>query len=121
MSLPVVVADDSAMSRKLTIRALPADWDVEITQAADGREALDAQLAGKADLMFLDLTMPDMDGFAVLEAIRERSLDCFVIVVSADIQPHARERVHDLGAMAFIPKPVDPDAIAAVLREFGFL
>ena len=40
--------------------------------------------------MFLDLTMPEMDGFEVLETLRAEGLNCLVVVVSADIQPRRR-------------------------------
>ncbi len=121
MALPVLVVDDSSMSRKLTIRAFPEGWDVDITQAANGREALERFEQGRGHVMFLDLTMPDMDGFGVLSEIRRRGLDCFVIVVSADIQPKAEERSRDLGAMAFLRKPVQAAELRAVLTEYGFL
>lgn len=121
MSLPVLVVDDSAMSRKLTLRALPPEWDVTISEASNGIEALQAYREGKADLMFLDLTMPDMDGFEVLARLRDEGLDCFVIVVSADIQPKAEERVRELGAMAFIRKPIQAEEVRRVLSEYGLV
>jgi CheY-like chemotaxis protein len=43
-------------------KALPPDWDVEISEAANGEEALQANRSGKAAVMFLDLTMPVLDG-----------------------------------------------------------
>jgi CheY-like chemotaxis protein len=119
MPLPVVIADDSLLARKVMTKALPQDWDVEITYATNGREALEAYRAGKASVMFLDLTMPDMTGFQVLETMQHEDLNSFVIVVSADVQPIARERVHSLGAMAFIAKPVTPEALLPVLKEHG--
>ncbi|MBP8215181.1 MAG: response regulator, partial [Propionivibrio sp.] len=63
MPVSVLVVDDSPIARKMLIRALPAEWDIEITQASNGLEALAAYRAGKVDVMFLDLTMPDMDGY----------------------------------------------------------
>ncbi|MEA5446523.1 response regulator [Gammaproteobacteria bacterium AB-CW1] len=119
MSLKVLIVDDSAMSRKINRRALPQEWDVSISEAANGREALEAYRAGKAELMFLDLTMPEMDGFEVLATLQREGLDCFVIVISADVQPQAQERAKKLGAMAFIKKPVDPREVARILREYG--
>ncbi|GAA5786526.1 response regulator [Chitiniphilus shinanonensis] len=107
------------MARKMLIKALPAGWDVEITQAGNGVEALAAYRAGKAEVMFLDLTMPELDGYGVLETLQSEGLNSFVIVVSADIQPLARERVKQLGALAFVKKPVDPAQIEAILREYG--
>jgi two-component system, chemotaxis family, chemotaxis protein CheY len=121
MALPVLVVDDSRMSRKLTIKALPPAWDVAISEAANGVEALDAYRAGKADVMFLDLTMPVMDGYQVLEHLQSEGLNTFVIVVSADVQPEAEKRVKQLGAMAFIKKPVNPEVVERVLKEFGIV
>ena len=69
--------------------------------------------------MFLDLTMPTMDGYQTLEAIRKDDLPIMVIVVSGDIQPEARERVKKLGAIDFVKKPVDKDRIKTILIEYG--
>lgn len=121
MATKVLVVDDSAMSRKMMIRALPKDWDVEVSQAANGKEALEAYHAGKAEVMFLDLTMPVMDGYQTLETLQKEGLDCFVIVVSADVQPEAEARVKKLGAMAFIKKPVNTDKVTEILKEYGIL
>ncbi len=121
MPLPVLVVDDSAMARKMLIKALPPDWEVEISEAANGEEALRAYRAGKAAVMFLDLTMPVLDGYGVLETLRKEDLNSMVIVVSADIQPLAQQRVMSMGAIAFVKKPVNADTITAVLREYGVL
>jgi len=121
MALAVSIVDDSGMSRKLTIRALPAEWDISLSQASNGQEAMELYQAGKADVMFLDLTMPVMNGFQVLEALHLEDRNCFVIVVSADIQPQAKERAMALGAIAFVRKPVHRDDVAQVLKEFGLL
>jgi CheY-like chemotaxis protein len=119
MSTPILVVDDSPMARKVLIKSLPASWDVEIRQAGNGQEALDAYRAGQAEVMFLDLTMPVLDGYGVLEALQKEGLNSFVIVVSADIQPIAQERVKKLGAMAFVKKPVSPEVIESVLKQYG--
>lgn len=119
MATKVLVVDDSPLSRKMLIRALPEDWDVEITQAGNGEEALVEYRAGKAEVMFLDLTMPVMDGYQTLEHLQKEGLDTFVIVVSADIQPEAAERVKKLGAIAFVKKPVNMQKLMPVLEEYG--
>ena len=121
MSVSVLVVDNSPMARKMLVRALPPDWDITITQASNGAEALLHYRQGKVDVMFLDLTMPEMDGYQVLEALRREDLNCLVIVVSADIQEAAQARVLAMGAISFIKKPVDPERIRAVLKEYGLL
>ncbi|SEB10917.1 response regulator [Paraburkholderia sartisoli] len=119
MSLPIVIADDSLLARKVLTKALPQDWDVDIAYASNGVEALELYRAGRASVMFLDLTMPDMTGFQVLEALQHEDLNTFVIVVSADVQPMAQARVRTLGAIAFVAKPVTPEAVLPILKEYG--
>lgn len=121
MATPVLVVDDSSMSRKLVIKALPTGWDIEITQATNGQEAVEQYRKGKAHVMFLDLTMPIMDGYQVLESLKKEGLNAFVIVISADVQPKAQERVKELGAIAFLKKPVKTEEIKRVLEEYGVL
>jgi CheY-like chemotaxis protein len=121
MPVSVLVVDDSPIARKMLIRSLPAEWDIEVTQVSNGFEALAAYRTGKVDVMFLDLTMPDMDGYEVLEALRREDLNCLVIVVSADVQQRAQDRVRELGAIAFVQKPVSVDGLSAVLRKYGMI
>lgn len=121
MTVSVLVVDDSPMARKMLVRSLPPEWDIRIAQAGSGQEALAAYRSGQVDVMFLDLNMPEMDGYQVLEALRQEGLNCLVIVVSADIQQKAQDRVLGLGAIAFIKKPVDAEKIKTVLRQYGIL
>lgn len=119
MSLPVLIVDDSGVARKQMAKSLPGDWDVEVSFAKDGREALDMISAGKGDVIFLDLNMPVMDGYETLEVIAQEQLPTIVIVVSGDIQPDARARVMKLGAFDFIKKPISTDELALVLQKTG--
>lgn len=121
MALPVVICDDSALARKQLARMLPGGWDVDITFAANGLEALDAIRQGKGDLLFLDLNMPVMDGYETLAAIRKEDLSALTLVVSGDIQPEARERVMALGALDFIRKPIDSDTVTDILLRYGII
>tara|TARA_R100001129_G_C5319635_1_gene247283 strand:+ start:1858 stop:2823 length:966 start_codon:yes stop_codon:yes gene_type:complete len=102
-------------------RALPKNWNAEVTFAFDGRNALEKLRAGAGELMFLDLNMPEMDGYQVLDAILKEDLPVLTIVVSGDIQPEARARVRKLGAIEFIKKPTDTDLVSQLLRDYGFL
>ena len=121
MPVPVVICDDSSFARRQIARALPSGWDVSVTFAGGGEEALEAIRAGRGDILFLDLTMPGMDGFDVLQAIRQEDLPTLTIVVSGDIQPESRRRVQELGAVAFVEKPVDGERLGEVLEEYGLV
>lgn len=121
MPTSVLIVDDSPIARKMLARSLPPDWNVEVREAANGVEALAHYRSGTVDLMFLDLTMPEMDGYEVLETLRKEDLNCIVVVVSADVQEKARERVLALGAVAFVRKPVQADELRNVLRKYGVI
>ena len=121
MTIRVLICDDSSMARKQMARALPKNWKVDVTFAFDGRNGLEKLRETQSELLFLDLNMPEMDGYEVLKAIREQDLPVLTIVVSGDIQPEARERVRNLGAIDFIKKPTDTEHVTRTLRDYGFL
>ena len=121
MTIPLLICDDSNMARKQVARALPEEWEVDITFATNGNEALDAIREGKGEMVFLDLTMPLMDGYGVLEAVKNEGLKAMVIVISGDIQPTAQERVTSLGALAFIKKPINQEKLRDTLNTFGLI
>ena len=79
MALPVLICDDSSFARKQMKRALPEEWDIEVTFTTNGLEGLEAIRQGKGEVVFLDLTMPEMDGYGVLEVIRKEDLNALVI------------------------------------------
>jgi CheY-like chemotaxis protein len=122
MSTPILVVDDSAVSRSIVIRSLPRGWDVAITQASNGKEALLALQQKPHAVVLLDLNMPVMDGYEFLEAMNGSELARpIVIVLSGDIQPGAQARVKQLGANAFIKKPVRADTVLDALKNAGVL
>tara|TARA_R110002096_G_scaffold110035_8_gene240501 strand:- start:11082 stop:11495 length:414 start_codon:yes stop_codon:yes gene_type:complete len=119
MTTTVLICDDSSFARKQMARALPRSWKMELNFATNGVEALDYIRKGKADILFLDLNMPVMDGYETLAAIVKDDLPTLTIVVSGDIQPEARARVKKLGALDFIKKPVVGDQIETILNNYG--
>jgi CheY-like chemotaxis protein/chemotaxis protein CheY-P-specific phosphatase CheC len=120
-TIPLVICDDSNMARKQLLRALPPEWDVSATLATNGLEGLEAVRKGLGEVMLLDLTMPVMDGYQTLAAIRAENLQSKIIVVSGDVQDEAVRRVMELGALAFLKKPADPDELKQALARLGLL
>lgn len=122
MATPILIVDDSAVSRSIVIKSLPPEWDVAITQASNGSEALLALSQKAHAVVLLDLNMPVMDGYQFLEAVQRSTLAMpTVIVLSGDIQPKAQARVRELGASAFVKKPIRPQSILDALKECGVL
>lgn len=121
MSTNVLICDDSNLARKQTAKSLPKGWDVEVHFACHGGEAIEQIQQGKADVLLLDLNMPVMDGYEVLQKISELDLPTMVVVVSGDVQPEARMRVRKMGALDFIKKPVNSQKLAEILRQYGIV
>ena len=120
MTSQILICDDSSLARKQMARALPPGLADSIAFATGGEDALRLVRTATIDLLFLDLNMPGLDGYQVLEQIQKDDLPVLTIVVSGDIQPEARARVRKLGAIDFIKKPTDTAHVAQLLEEYGF-
>jgi len=121
MTIPVLICDDSSFARKQMTKALPANWDISITYAENGEQAIEAIKAGLGDILFLDLNMPVLDGYGTLEVIQKEELPTLTIVVSGDIQPNAHQRIKSFGALDFIKKPTDKNKVKSLLMNYGIL
>ncbi|WP_406665001.1 response regulator [Gallaecimonas sp. GXIMD1310] len=121
MGARVIICDDSRLARNFLARSLPKGFADEQHFAASGREALEQVQDGQGDLLFLDLNMPDLDGYQVLAALHARQSDCRVIVISGDIQPKARAQVMEMGALAFLPKPLERQTLLDALFELKLI
>jgi phosphoserine phosphatase RsbU/P len=111
----ILVVDDVAENRDLLARRLARLGFTSIDQASNGVEALAAIGTKSYDLLLLDIMMPVLDGFGVLEALRRdgRINEVPVVVISAlgEIEPVVR--CIELGAVDFITKPFNPTLLRA--------
>jgi len=107
MQTSVLICDDSKLARRQLARSLPDDWDIKVEFAEDGVHCIEQIKALSPEILFLDLNMPQLDGYEVLQAIQKQDLNVLTVVVSGDIQPNAHQRVIELGALDFIQKPCD--------------
>jgi CheY-like chemotaxis protein len=113
----ILLTDDNAINRRV-IKLLLAPLGVSITEAGNGREALDRLAAESFDLVLLDVHMPVMDGCQTIEAIR-RSAEPWrtipVIALTADAMGGDREKYLALGMDDYLSKPVDQRELYAKL------
>lgn len=111
----ILIVDDSEMNRFILTRMLQSDY--EIMEAGDGLRALEIlrEKGAEISLVLLDIIMPRLDGFGVLETMnREGWIDDIpVIIISSDRRPDAVERAYDLRVVDFINRPFD----AAIVRH----
>jgi CheY-like chemotaxis protein len=113
----VLIVDDSRTARVMLRRMLPAQLLTDLVEVSSGQEAMTLCRSEAVDLMFLDLTMPDCTGYEVLRALQAAGRAPPTVVISADSQPLARARVHELGALAFLTKPPGRADLERVLRD----
>ena len=112
----ILIVDDEQTSRQALQRALRAIGFHRVHTAASGDAAMEAVVTQPPDLVMLDLQMPGMDGFAVLEALAPLlEGDGFlpVLVVTGDQDPQHRQQVLRSGAKDFLPKPFDVAELGA--------
>ncbi len=112
MAIRVLVVEDSAVIQRLIAVCLrPAG--VEVETRSDGPAGLQAALDDPPDLLILDVGLPKMDGWQVLDHIRSdiRTRNLKVLVLTAHAQEETRERADRGGADAFVTKPFRPDEL----------
>jgi two-component system chemotaxis response regulator CheY len=116
--LEILVVDDSKVMREMIVACLRALDGAHFTHAASGLEAIERLSLKHYDLVFLDLNMPDIGGFEVVEFIRgqDELKSLPVIVVTTRGDEGSRARALASGATRFMTKPFDPDAIVAEAR-----
>ncbi|HYD86739.1 MAG TPA: response regulator [Vitreimonas sp.] len=112
----VLVVDDNPVNQQLIQWALEDSADVHVS--ADGRDVLARALSLDAKVVFLDLMMPGVSGFDVIEQLRREMPQLLqrTIVISAQDDPETRRRVMAAGIAAFQKKPLEIDD---VLRLFA--
>jgi two-component system, LytTR family, response regulator len=103
--IKALIADDEALARKFIRRMLKDDHDVEIVgECTNGKEAVAVIRKQNPDLIFLDVQMPEMDGFAVLEAVGVERLP--EIIFATAYEQYAI-RAFELHALDYLLKPFD--------------
>ncbi len=114
----ILIAEDDADIRQLVTHSL-ADEGYEIATAKDGTSALEMLLSNPPDLLVLDLMMPGIDGFGVLEQMQESGMkeSTKVLVLTAKGSESDWERGFELGADQYMTKPFDPDEVVESVKD----
>src|SRR5690349_9843914 len=117
-SMKILVVDDHVLIRE-ALRGVLSELDQEtaILEASDGAEAMRAvEQHGDLDLVLLDLTLPDRDGFSLLADLRDGHPALSVVVMSALQDRDHVAKALDLGALGFIPKSAKRDVMVSALK-----
>ncbi|SDT78017.1 response regulator [Actinoplanes derwentensis] len=111
----VLVVDDAATVR-LYHSTLLNGAGFEVSEAANGLEAVEAALGTEFDLFVVDVNMPKMNGYACVEALRSDSVgsDAPIVMISTEDRPGDADRAYQAGANLYLVKPVAGDRLTRV-------
>jgi two-component system chemotaxis response regulator CheY len=110
----ILVVDDSNLSRKMARRILEAGGH-RVRDVADGMSALEQYALDRPDIVLLDVTMVDLNGLDVLQKLRAIDPAARVVMATADVQSSTRELALAGGAVGFVTKPLNGDAVLAAV------
>lgn len=112
----LVVDDDRNMAEVIAIM-LQYELGCDVITTFSGYDAMAKLRDGNIGLVITDLKMPGMDGFALIELMRQRGLRIPIIVITAFHTPQEQERAEQLGVLAYLTRPFDNDALKDLVRK----
>ena len=115
MKIRALIVDDEPLARERLRQLLAAETDVEpVGECPDGTSAVQAIREQKPDLVFLDVQMPDLDGFGVLAALPANHLPAVIFVTAND---QFALKAFDVHAVDYLLKPFDKERFQTALRR----
>jgi two-component system chemotaxis response regulator CheY len=117
--LKILLVDDSVTARALLSQAFPEiiKGYTHFFEAEDGMQGLELFKIEQPDMVFMDLTMPRMNGMEALIEIKKISPKAVVVMVTADRQKETKRELIDAGAFAVINKPVDRAELNEIINS----
>jgi len=119
MGTRVLVADDSSTMRKIILRSLQAVGVSEVTEAADGAEAVAMFKPGDFEMVLTDWNMPGKTGLEVVEEIRSQDKDVPIIMVTTEAEKGRVMQAIQAGVSDYLVKPFTADTLREKLEKLG--
>lgn len=117
MTFRTIIVDDEPLARKGLAIRLQSFNDIQIIeQCCNGREALEAIRAYQVDLMFLDIQMPGLNGFQVIDEILKQGLKMPMVVFATAFDQYAI-KAFEVHALDYILKPADEERLAQTVNK----
>ena len=114
-----LVVEDSPMMRQLLVFALSRVKNLKVTEADDGVDGLRKLAGNKFDLILTDINMPIMDGLKLVKRVRSDPMhkETPIIIITTEGSTEDRQRALQLGANAYITKPIQAPQVIAKVKE----
>ncbi len=117
MNKTIVHADDSASVRRWVAEQL-SDPELKVISVADGEAALHVLKESPCDLLLTDLEMPNLDGLALVAAVRDLPMHRFLpVLVLSCRHPTEFDPLHRQGVTGWVVKPIEPDSLRRWVRR----
>ncbi len=113
----ILLAEDNPINMMIA-KAVLDKWEIKITEAVNGKEALDKYNDEDYDLLLLDLEMPEMDGFELLENIRKRNTTIPAIAFTAALFENMQAHLINKGFTDYVQKPFRPEDLHAKILQY---
>ena len=115
----VLIVDDDPFIRKLVWTTLEDVAGVDLLQASDGGQALDAARAEQPSIIFLDIDMPVLDGAEVCRRLRADGSEATIVMLTAAARDDAERECEEAGADLFLTKPFSPLELLRLVDDLG--
>ena len=113
----ILIVEDTEMNRDLLVQLLEDDY--EVIEAMDGKQGLEIATQEKPDLILLDISLPEMDGWEVTRRIQEDETlkQIPIIAVTAHAMAGDEERAIENGCRDYLPKPIDEELLWSKIEK----
>jgi len=118
--MPAILFAEDDQEQRMMLRFILGSQNMTVFEAVNGEDALEKIPRARPDLILLDLFMPKVDGFGVLEAVKANpeTRHIPVLILSAWPTGDNRDRARKAGAIEFITKPYDPFQLISVINKY---
>jgi len=117
--LQILVADDIKENRDLLVQILE-QYEIQTIEAKDGQEVLDILDTVDVDLVFMDIIMPNLDGYETIQIMKnsDKLNSIPIVVVSANVYEEDKKKALDLGVNSFLSKPINTDIVMKIVARY---
>lgn len=115
--LDVLVVDDNRLNLSIIVRLL-GGLNINVDSSLDGNKALNMVMIKRYDVIFMDVHMPDIDGFEATKRIRELDIESIIIGLSADATETSIKKGIESGMNAYVIKPVNKEYLIKILNTY---
>ncbi|MBW8017555.1 MAG: response regulator [Planctomycetes bacterium] len=113
----ILVAED-VKSNQILIELLLKKMGFDVTIVEDGIQAVEQTASEEFDMIFMDVHMPNMNGYLATKAIRDNGIDTPIIALTANVMAGDRQKCIEAGCCDYVPKPIDMPKLVNVIGKY---